>query len=371
MKNWKVVFILALQTLLLSALTILCVVPFSCRVSEEGIMMVGGDYVSPVLEEVTVLDEKNVSVNFSERIKMKSFVVSLQIKDISDSSEHSQTAELSPALKAAAGAYGKVEADYSLSEDGCMVTFSAADKYEVGKDYEIFGVVEDKGGNTLTFCVPFRGYNPCIPKLIMTELLVKHDKNTYKNEFVEILALSDGNLAGLELVSGADGEKKKFVMPPVEVVTGEVFLVHLRSLGEGCLTETDNLNEATATYSGVDIRDLWAENEGSALSDSNDVIILRQGPEGELMDAFMYNDKKSEDWKKPKTFAELALAAGIYDSVDVDQVFPSKGVTPAKSFQRTNAAELRSAALNGSLEEYPVKYDEENWVLLKATPGVL
>ncbi len=363
--------ILLVQTFLLTALTLFCVVPFSCRVSEEGIVFVGGDYISPVLEDVNVLDERNVQITFSEKVKLRNYTVSQVLKEISDSSEHSETVELSPALKAASGAYGKIEADCSLSEDGCVLTYSAADRYEVGKAYEIFGTVEDRAGNSLTFCVPFCGYNACIPKVIMTELLVKHDKNSAKNEFIEILALSAGNLAGLELVSGADGEKKKFVMPPVEVETGEILLIHLRSLGEGCLTESDNLDEATAAYAQPGIRDIWAENEGSALSDTSDVIILRNGSEGEIMDAFMYNDKKAEDWKKPKPYAEKVFEAGIYDSVAVDQVFPSKGASATKSFQRTNAAELREAALNGSLESYPVKYDEENWALLKATAGTL
>ena len=368
MKKHMIIF---LQTFLLTAFTLFCVIPFSCRVSEEGIVFVGGDYLSPVLEEVLVIDERTVQISFSEKVKLRNYTVSQVIKEISDSSEHSDTAELSPALKAAAGAYGKVETECTISEDGCVITYSAADRYEVGKAYEIFGTVEDRAGNSLTYCVPFCGFNACIPKLIMTELLIKHDKNTSKNEFVEFLALSAGNLAGLELVSGSDGEKKKFLMPPVEVAAGEVFLVHLRSLGEGCISESDNLDQAGAPYSCPGIRDIWADNEGSALSDTSDVIILRKGEEGEIMDAFMYNDKKAEDWKKPKPYAEKVCEAGIYDSVAVDQVFPSKGATATKSFQRTNAAELREAALNGSLESYPVKYDEENWALLKATAGTL
>lgn len=363
--------ILLVQTFLLTAITLFCVIPFSCRVSEEGIIFVGGDYNSPVLEDVNVLDEKTVQITFSEKVKLRNYTVSQVIKEISDSSEHSETIELSPALKAASGAYGKVEADCSLSEDGCVLTYSVADRYEVGKAYEIFSTVEDRAGNSLTFCVPFCGYNACIPKLIMTELLVKHDKNTSKNEFVEILALTSGNLAGLELVSGSDGEKKKFVMPPVEVETGEILLIHLRSLGEGCLTETDNLDEASAAYAQPGIRDIWAENEGSALSDTSDVIILRKGAEGEILDAFMYNDKKAEDWKKPKPYAEKVYESGIYDSVAVEQAFPSSGASSTKSFQRTNAADLRAAALNGVIEEYPVKYDDENWALLKATAGTL
>ena len=91
LKKIREPLLLLLQTLLLVTLTLLCVVPFSCKVSEEGIIFVGGDYVSPVLEEVLVLDEKNVMITFSEKIKLKSFTVSERLKEISDSSEHSDT----------------------------------------------------------------------------------------------------------------------------------------------------------------------------------------------------------------------------------------------------------------------------------------
>ena len=91
MKNWRTVLILLVQTIMLSSITLFCVLPFSCRVSEEGIVFVGGDYTAPSLEDVIVLDERTVNINFSEKIKMKSFVVSEKIEEISDSFDHSQT----------------------------------------------------------------------------------------------------------------------------------------------------------------------------------------------------------------------------------------------------------------------------------------
>ena len=99
MKKWGSLVILLVQTVFLVGITVFCVVPVSCKVSEEGILFVGGDYVSPVLEDVTVIDDKTVQISFSEKIRLVNFVVSEQIEDISDSSEHSETIELSPAHK--------------------------------------------------------------------------------------------------------------------------------------------------------------------------------------------------------------------------------------------------------------------------------
>lgn len=381
MKKLEAVIVLFVQTILLSAVTVFCVVPFSCRVSEEGIILVGGDYDSPVLEEVNVLDEKRVCMTFSEKVKLKCFTVSPQIKDISDSSEHSQTTELSPALKAAAGGYGTVESEYSVSEDGCTVTCSAVDQYEVGKAYEIFGTVEDKAGNSLTFCVPFSGYNSRIPKLVLTEVQPKYKKykeDAFRCEFVEILALTDGNLSGLELMSAADGEGKKYSLPPQNVTAGEVILVHLRSAGSGCINETDDLNASTAPHSARNVRDIWADNAKARLSDNSDILVLRNGIDGRILDAFMYAAEDALEWGKGMTaLAEEVKACGIYDGSDVSdaEINAGLGSVAQKSFCRGDAAELQQRALAGEFSdgaaEYPVKRIADNWVIKNVTPGTL
>lgn len=378
MNKLKVVLILVFQAMVLTAVTLFCVVPFSCKLTEEGIVFIGGDYNAPVIETVDVIDERTVRMNFSEGIKISSVVVSKMVEDISDSMEHSNTADISPSLAAACGEYGMVDAATLVSEDGTCVTFVMEEACEIGQSYEIYGVVEDKTGNTLSFCVPFVGFNSRLPKVVMTEILVKYGTGTvkketvYRNEFVEILALTEGNLAGIEIVSGSDGESKKYEIPPVEVKAGQVILVHLRTTGEGCISETDNLNEATAPHSGSNILDLWSENTAACLNDKTDVIILRNGPENKIVDAFMYADAAATEWKKGAlTFAEAACEAGIYETADITEACPSKGVSPLQSFQRKNAKELKEAALNGTLEEYPVKNSAEFWNIASAKPGEL
>ena len=375
------ILLLILQTVLLTVITVLCVIPFSCRVSEEGITFVGGDYISPVLEEVTVLDERTVIMNFSEKIKLLNYTVSERLEDISDSAEHSDTADLSPALMAASGGYGRVEADYSLSEDGCTITFCAAEQYEIGKAYEIFGTVEDWAGNSLTYCVPFCGFNSHLPKIIMTEVQVKYKKykeDAFRCEYVEFLALTDGNLSGLELISGVDGDGKKFVFPPAAVKAGEIFLVHLRSVGSGCITETEDLNESTALYSGKNVRDIWADNTKARLNDSADVIIIRNSIDGKILDALMYATEETAEWGKGTAFlAEEVVAAGIYESEEISEVELNSGLgsSAIKSFCRTDAAALQKRCLEEAddLEplEYPVKRTASTWAVMNVSAGTL
>jgi len=377
MKKYGSIIILLAQTLILCAVTLFCVNPFSCKVSEEGIIFVGGDYTAPVLEDYYVLDEKNVIISFSEKVKLKSYVVSEHIQDISDSAEHSSSLELSPAIKAASGGFGKVESSYSIAEDGCKITISALDVYEIGKAYEIFGSVEDKTGNTLSFCIPFIGYNSRLPKLIMTELQIqykKHKEDAFRCEYIEFLALSDGNLCGLELVSGTDGEEKKFAFPAIDVRAGEVFLLHLRSAGSGCITETDNLNESSALYSGKNVRDIWSDNTKARLNDSSDIIIIRNSIDSSILDAFMYATADTTEWgKKLPVYAAEVEASGIYESTDPCDVEVNSGLgsVAAKAFCREDAKELQQRVLAGEELEYPVKRQEENWVIKAVNPGVL
>lgn len=384
MKKYGTVFILITQTLLLTLLTLFCVLPFSCRVSEEGIVFVGGDFISPVLEEVNVIDERTVRINFSEAIRIKSFVVSEKVNDISDSPEHSATEELSPALKAAGGGYGKVEADFSSSDDGCIITFLAQDKYEVGQAYEIFGTVEDRAGNTLTFCVPFCGYNSCLPKLVMTEVQPRYKKykEEYRCEFVEFLALTDGNLSGLELVSGADGDAKKYEFPPVNVKAGQVFVVHLRNAGEGAVSEEEDLNASKAFHSAKNALDIWSANTKARLNDDTDIIVLRNSIDGKLLDAMLYALEDATEWGKGKT--ELLDQLGeykIYESLSVldAELNSGLGSSAQYSFVRNDALRLQEQALSGAFSpdlseggaEYPVKRTEETWSVKKVSPGTL
>ncbi len=381
MKKWSTVLLLLVQTLVLTALTLFCVVPISCKVSEEGIIFVGGDYDSPVLEELNVLDEKTVVMSFSEKIKLQSLIVSERLEDISDSSEHSETFDLSPALKAASGGYGKVDTECQLSEDGYIITCSARGQYEIGKAYEIFGCVDDKAGNSLTFCLPFTGYNSHFPKLVMTEVQVKYKKykdNIYRCEYVEFLALTEGNLSGLELVSAADGEAKKFDFPPQTVKAGELILVHLRSAGSGCITESEDLNASTAAHSGKNIRDIWAANEKARLSDNSDVIVLRNSIDGKIYDALMYSTEDAVEWGKNQVvFAEKVAESGIYESslVSEAEVNSGLGASAVKAFCRTDAQKLQSLALQGYAfeepSEYPVKRTAETWEIKSVSPGTL
>ena len=358
MKKSAPVLLIFVQTFVLCAVTLFCAAPVSCRATEEGIVMLTGDYHAPKLREFSVIDEHTLSLAFNESVRLENPVVSPQIAGVSDSMEHSETKDVSPAIEAAGGKYGRIDAQVTASEDGQKFTVVLEENCKVGKSYELFGTVADKMGNTLTFCVPFTGFNSQIPQLVMTEVQIKYAKGTlngkeiFRGEFVEFLVLKDGNLGGLELCSGSDGESKKYCFPAVDVEEGQVFIVHLRTVGEGCVDERENLDEATAPHSVAGVLDLWSENTGARFNDSADVILLQNGISGEVLDAFMYADSKTLEWKAgPAAFAAKAAAAGVYETGSVGEATLCSGLTPLKSFQRSGP--------------------DSEWVVAAVTPGSL
>ena len=332
-------FILLLQTLVLCSVTLFCAAPVSCRITEEGIQLLGGDYEAPSLQSFDVLDERSVRLTFSEGVKLMNSVVSEKVENISDSMEHSQTAEASPALTAAGGGEGRIETEILPSEDGRIIDVILSQECAVGKDYELFGTVADKTGNTLTFCFPFTGFNAHVPELIMTEVQIKYAKGK------------------------ADGK---------EVFRGQVLLVHLRTAGEGCVDERENLDEATAAHSAAGILDLWSDNTAARFNDNADVIVLRNGTSGAILDAFMYADANTLDWKKGAyELARQAAAAGIYESGEPGEAVLNKGTTPLRAFNRLDAAALQEKVLAGQAYEYPVKNSSQVWEIRPVTPGSL
>lgn len=370
------------QAAFLTLVTLFAVSPVGCKVTTEGIKILEGDYSPPLLQKFTVLDESSLEMIFSENVSLSGCIVSPVLEGISDSDEHSIDQSLSAALAAAAGLEGSIPVS-TVNVEKNVILLKLEHSTEIGNKYELYGVVKDDGGNSLTFCIPFVGFNARQAKIIMTEIqsesvssqrATEKTAGIYRNEFIEFLSLSDGNLAGLELCSSYDGEEKKYSFPAIEVKAGEVFVVHLRNRGNGCISElTDNLSEATSSYTSPDIRDLWSEQTGTVLGNKTDIILLRDSASEKILDAIMYRADTVEEWSKTYTsFAQLINECSIYPSGDIENAFVTTGLTATKTLFRQTALALQQMALSGEEIEYPVPAGAEDWgVSAEATPGTL
>ena len=377
------------EALLIAGITVVAVLPVSCKITEQGIKVVGGDYVPPVLNSFVVQDEKTVVLEFSEKVQVSGYVVAKVVDDKFDSMEHSSTFDLSPALERASGVYGAVNCfvqyeDENEQSDSCgrIVKFLLEQQMEIGEGYELYTQVSDSVGNTLTIAVPFTGFNSRVPELMITEVQTesvssqnKTEKTagTYRNEYVEFLVLKSGNLAGLELCSGYDGETKKYEFSAIEVTAGEIFVVHMRNRGNGCISEEgDDLSLATASYTSNEVRDLWTDIESTTLGNKTDIIIVRNRANSRLLDAVMFRASNVEAWSKTMIdYSQLLDEAEIYLSGDIENAFVSDSLTATKTLHRTDAATYRQQLQDGVILDYPIPSSAEVWCVSDPSPGTL
>ena len=383
MKNTKLKEMLVVvgEAFLIAGITIAAVMPVSCKITEQGIKVVSGDYVPPVLNNFVVKDESTVSLTFSEKVEITGYVVAIATDDLFGSEEHSSTIDLSPALERVSGVFGTVPCNVVYDEEEPEIQFVLEQQMEIGQLYQLYAQVRDSVGNTLTLAVPFTGFNSRVPELMITEIQTesvsqnKAEKNTgtYRNEFVELLVLKSGNLAGLELCSGYDGEAKKYVFPAIEVTAGEIFVVHMRNRGNGCISEEgDDLTLATASYTSPEIRDLWTDIETTTLGNKTDIIIVRNRSDNRLLDAVMFRASSVEAWTKTMIdYSQLLDEAEIYLSGDIENAFVADSLTATKTLHRTDAITYRQQLLDGIILDYPIPSSAEVWTVSDPTPGTL
>ena len=383
MKNTKLKEMLVVvgEAFLIAGITIAAVMPVSCKITEQGIKVVSGDYVPPVLNNFIVKDESTVSLTFSEKVEITGYVVAIATDDLFGSEEHSSTIDLSPALERVSGVYGTVPCNVVYDEEEPEIQFVLEQQMEIGQLYQLYAQVRDSVGNTLTLAVPFTGFNSRVPELMITEIQTesvsqnKAEKTsgTYRNEFVELLVLKSGNLAGLELCSGYDGETKKYVFPAIEVTAGEIFVVHMRNRGNGCISEEgDDLTLATASYTSPEIRDLWTDIETTTLGNKTDIIIVRNRSDNRLLDAVMFRASSVEAWTKTMLdYSQLLDESEIYESGNIENAFIADSLTTTKTLHRTNAAEYQQKLLEGDVLEFPIASSHEFWDISDPSPGSL
>lgn len=357
-KKIKRMVVIFVETMVIVGITVFSVLPVSCKVSETGIHILGGDYNPPVLEEFFVQNENSICLKFSESVNLTSAVVS----DVLNQND--------------------LDTEIHYDEERKQIDVLFNEEMNIGSDYEMVGTVKDSVGNSMTFLIPFIGFNKNVAKILMTEIQSdsvssqnskEKENGFYRNEFIEFLVLSDGNLSGLEILSGYDGLGRGFKFPAIDVKKGEIIVVHLRKRGNGCISELgDDLNLSKNSYSNDNVRDLWTDSEDTALGNRTDVILLRNVANGEVLDCVMYRDSKISEWSKDMIdFSLLAEKYMIYESSDIDNATVSNELTATKTLYRVDAMDYLSKINNQIEFNYPVKVNSKSWGVGSSTPGSL
>lgn len=289
----------------------------SCKLTPEGISILTGDYVCPKLIEFKAEGSSDLKMIFSKPIRIRN----LSVYD--------------PALEED---FLTSEGILSTSQDQVEYTISLAEKTQCGKRYQLRGIAEDFKGNSLSFSLGFSGYNDNVPELYMNELRLKYTKG--KSEFVELVAESDGNLAGVKVEFAKKDLDYEF--PFCEVKKGDYIVLHLRKSDESSFCE----------------HDFWLDNDTTSVA-ATDVVLLRQREYGKLMDALLIAESDKNSWTtdtKMEDFSNEAFEAGLWSGgPEIENAACSDGVTATRTLSRISRAQ-----------------GKDSWIVTKtsgATPG--
>lgn len=195
---------------------------------------------------------------------------------------------------------------YSGDEASSTVLFSLPEGLVPGEKASLTGFVEDGRGNSLGFIAPFIVFNERVPAMRINEVRTAYSKP--KVEFVEILVLSDGNVAGAELGNAANEKVPSYTFPSAEVRAGEYIVIHFRAIEEGLVDELSSLDESGGTEALGTARDLWDNQDRAPLKATN-VLTLRARPLGPILDALLLCESRYEDWPTDELRRAAAEAA--------------------------------------------------------------
>ena len=339
--------------------------PASCRLSEEGIEIVPEDTVAPSIEDFSISGSDLISVSCSEKIVLDNiFVVEVEENSESATSDYSSTEDENVFASAKIVTY---------SEDGKSAEITLDAQTVVGKSYICSGVIYDINGNSLSFSQKFCGFNEHPAKLIFNEIRVKNDKSSNSAEFIEFYTLKSGNTYGLEIVSAANGEVKKYSFPAIEVTDGEYITVHGRIYEDVEDVALDELEDDFAISMAKDscdtARDLWKSGNEKIVS-ANDVVVLRDSISKAIKDAVLLHDSKTSNWSKKTMgeYAEKAHSLGIWTSGSgASNAFCTDNATTIhRTVSRKNTEELAEKYRTEEIPEY-IPTSEKDWILTEKT----
>jgi hypothetical protein len=300
----------------------------SCSMDPEVVSIFGGDIAVPKLVSVEPVSGREIRAVFSSPVTVSGAGVSLQ----------------------SSAASPEIPSSWEEKTGSGDVSFILEETVALGSRAVLSATVTDPHGNSLSFSVPFTGYNDHPPKLRIQEIRTDYSKP--KVEFVELVALTAGNLSGVEIVNAGNAARPSWEFPAVEVKAGDIIVYHLRSVEEGLVNETGAADGSGGVDARPGARDFWDTQAKAPLKDTN-VILVRARRGGEILDAVLMAAPGVTDWPSGgaaaggiAVAARTACEAGAWKGEPtVANAVSSEGMTVTRTLGRNpGAADTDSAA---------------------------
>ena len=248
--------------------------------------------------------------------------------------------------------------DWSVTD--AVATFVFENGAAPGFESYVEAQVEDNAGNNLRFLARFYGRNDNLPDVLLNEITTQGSSS--RPDIVELVVLSDGDLAGLTVTEGTPTNwEQRMVFPEVLVEAGDYVVVHFRP--DDTAEEIDEITDRTASggkSASDEGWDFWVP-EGSGLSGNNGVISLTRDPFGGYMDAFLYSNRTSASDTNYAGFgsrdvmerANEIVEAGMWQ-IAGDTVAPEDAVNPEPSTATRSMARSSSSADTDSKSDWHI-----------------
>ena len=225
----------------------LCVCHASCKLTSQGIQTLGAEEC-PRIQGVSVLNSSTIKLDFTKSVSAEEGLVSKL--------PEGQTASLD------AIAQDSIRARADSCDGGKAAVYFLERAAAIGERYQLYSQIKDSRGNSLTFSIPFDGYNDNIPVCALMEVQPESRAATKtspaESPYVIIQALQDGNLFGIELRCGQNDAAYR--LPAVNAKAGEKIALHLKHTADegACASELEgNLALAKTARSSDKWRDIF------------------------------------------------------------------------------------------------------------------
>ena len=314
----------------LTFIALVCITSFSCQMNPEGITILGGTYECPKLIDFSIQGKHQLQMTFSQKVE----ITDIRITDTTASAEQFAGTSTMPA-----------ETEVTDNGDGTwQYNLTFTEEFTCGSSYVLYGVVEDSYGNTLSFSSGFAGYNDNLPVIVLNEVRTEYSKP--KLEYIELYVLEDGNLGGMVMEAYYGTKSNTFIFPAADVHQGDYIVLHMRTVDETAVDETEDITACTAPDSCASARDFWYQSEVKALGKTG-VILLKERENGALCDALLYAESSKSYWPQDimKTAAQSAYLAGIWTgSAETSDAVCSDRCTTTRTLSRQNYSEKGASA---------------------------
>ncbi len=341
MKEW--IKLLGWGTVM-SVITLAAAFSSSCQITPEGITVLGADYTLPEYQSYQLQDSYHLLLQFNGPVTLKEMHVST-VTD--DGTEFKNAAQFTQQQTAEQGA--------------CLVTTEVP--LVRGTQYVLYGVAEDQKGNSVHFSTVIQGYNETPAQVVLSEI-----RTTYgnpKSEFVELYVKQKGNLAGMVLDVVYGNKHFCYMLPDVDVETGEYVVLHLRKLSDTCIDETgDNLKSCTHKDACAG-RDLWRDDTTKMIG-ATGIILLYNRAYGDLVDTVLFAESSKDSWNSTALgeAAQTAVSAGLWEGgPGIDGAVCSDGMTLTRTLCRQNIEWIAGQ------ESYPVPSSSGDWFVVGTSQG--